>query len=179
MEVDSAGLNLDAVVALAPEQLEWADLILVMEKTHVSRLNRKFRPYLRGKRAVVLNIPDEYDYMDPALIRLLEGQCAPYLPGGKCTVIRLQAMLQGRPSGDLELLTNRVMEPLHRLTIKLHPPTSLYWETWILSPAWTGKKASGLSARRRSSCLVTEPRVSLTDFILANSVGPAAEVIAS
>ena len=32
VEVDSAGLNDDAVVPLSPEQIEWADLILVMEK---------------------------------------------------------------------------------------------------------------------------------------------------
>jgi predicted protein tyrosine phosphatase len=34
VEVDSAGLNHDAVVPLSPEQIEWADLILVMEKSH-------------------------------------------------------------------------------------------------------------------------------------------------
>jgi predicted protein tyrosine phosphatase len=28
----------------------------------------------------VLDIPDNYDYMDPELIRLLRLRCAPYLP---------------------------------------------------------------------------------------------------
>jgi predicted protein tyrosine phosphatase len=79
VEVDSAGLNNDAIVPLSAEQLEWADLIIVMEKAHRIRLNRKFRDRLRGKRVVVLNIPDNYDYMDPALISLLESRCEPYL----------------------------------------------------------------------------------------------------
>jgi predicted protein tyrosine phosphatase len=78
VEVDSAGLNNDAIVPLSAEQVEWADLIIVMEKAHRIRLNRKFRDRLRGKRVVVLNIPDNYDYMDPALISLLESRCEPY-----------------------------------------------------------------------------------------------------
>jgi len=80
VEVDSAGLNNDAEVPLSAEQVEWADLILVMEKAHRSRLNRKFGALLGGKKVVVLNIPDDYEYMDPALIPLLRQRCAPYIP---------------------------------------------------------------------------------------------------
>ena len=80
VEVDSAGLNNDAVVPLSEEQVEWADVILVMETAHRNRLNRKFKHALGGKRIVVLNIPDEYDYMDPALVSLLKVRCAPYIP---------------------------------------------------------------------------------------------------
>jgi predicted protein tyrosine phosphatase len=80
VEVDSAGLNNDAEVPLSEEQVECADLILVMENAHRSRLNRKFGKSLAGKRVVVLNIPDDYDYMDPALIDLLKQRCAPYIP---------------------------------------------------------------------------------------------------
>lgn len=80
VEVDSAGLNHDAEVPLSGEQVEWADLILVMEKVHRSRLNRQFGKALAGKRIAVLNIPDNYAYMDPALIHLLRQRCAPYIP---------------------------------------------------------------------------------------------------
>lgn len=79
VEVDSAGLNNDAEVPLTVEQVEWADVILVMEKAHRNRLNRKFKDSLAGKRVVVLNIPDDYDYMDPALVNLLKVRCAAYL----------------------------------------------------------------------------------------------------
>ena len=80
VETDSAGLNNDAEVPLSVEQIEWADLIIVMEKAHRTRLNRKFKSALAGKRIAVLNIPDDYDFMDPALIGLLKTRCAPYLP---------------------------------------------------------------------------------------------------
>ena len=80
VEADSAGLNHDAEVPLSEEQIEWADLILVMEKVHRTRLNRKFKSALAGKRIAVLNIPDNYPFMDPALITLLKTRCAPYLP---------------------------------------------------------------------------------------------------
>ena len=80
IEVDSAGLNNDAEVPLSAEQVQWADLILVMEKTHRDRLNRKFGRFLAGKRIAVLNIPDDYDYMEPALVALLQARCAAYLP---------------------------------------------------------------------------------------------------
>jgi predicted protein tyrosine phosphatase len=76
VEVDSAGLNHDATVPLSPEQIEWADLILVMEKSHRNRLGRKFQKYLSGKRVVILNVPDNYDYMDPQLVELIKSRCA-------------------------------------------------------------------------------------------------------
>ena len=81
LEVDSAGLSPDAVVRLGEEQIEWADVILVMEKVHRDRLNRTFRHCLAGKRIAVLNIADDYEFMDPRLIDLLHRRCAPYLPG--------------------------------------------------------------------------------------------------
>ena len=79
IEVDSAGLNNDAEVPLSDEQIEWADIIIVMENAHRNRLNRKFKHALAGKRVAVLNIPDEYDYMDEELIRILKSRCQPYL----------------------------------------------------------------------------------------------------
>jgi predicted protein tyrosine phosphatase len=80
IEVDSAGLNNDAEVPLCDEQIEWADIILVMGKGHRARLNRKFGHALAGKRIAVLNIPDDYEYMDAELVELLKTKCAQYLP---------------------------------------------------------------------------------------------------
>lgn len=79
IDVDSAGLNNDAVVPLSPEQVGWADLIFVMEKTHREKLNRKFRRLLKGQRVIVLGIPDNYAYMDPVLVDLLKTKVTPYL----------------------------------------------------------------------------------------------------
>ena len=87
VEVDSAGINNDAVVPLSAEQIEWADLIIVMETAHRIRLNRKFKSYLAGKRIAVLKggpgserTISQYEYMDPDLVSLLKIRCAPYLP---------------------------------------------------------------------------------------------------
>lgn len=80
VEVDSAGLNHDAEVPLSPEQVQWADLIFVMEKSQRNKLTERFRKYLAGKRVVVLNIPDDYDYMEPALVELIKRRCARFIP---------------------------------------------------------------------------------------------------
>ena len=79
IDVDSAGLNNDAIVPLSPEQVQWADLIFVMEKTHQEKLKRKFKRHLNGQRVIVLGIPDDYAYMDPALVELLKAKVTPYL----------------------------------------------------------------------------------------------------
>lgn len=79
IETDSAGVGADADVPLAPEQLDWAEIVFVMEKVHRSRLSAKFRRHLNGKRIVCLDIPDDYDYMQPELVRLLEKKVAPFL----------------------------------------------------------------------------------------------------
>jgi len=57
----------------------WADLIFVMEKKHKERLMEKFGSQARGKRIITLDIPDEYRYMDPALVEILETSVLPYL----------------------------------------------------------------------------------------------------
>jgi predicted protein tyrosine phosphatase len=79
VETDSAGLDNDAVVPLSPEQIEWADVIFVMERRHRARLGQKFRAHLRGKRVVCLNIPDDYAFMQPALIERLIAGAGRYL----------------------------------------------------------------------------------------------------
>ena len=79
IEVDSAGLNHDATVPLSPEQIEWADVILVMEKSHRDKLSKKFQKHLSGKRVVVLGIPDECDYLDPTLVELIKTRCGQYI----------------------------------------------------------------------------------------------------
>lgn len=80
IKVASAGINPDAEEVLSSELIEWADLILVMEKNHRSKLTRWFRSFLKNKHIVCLDIPDGYDYMDPALVRVLEKKVSPFLP---------------------------------------------------------------------------------------------------
>ena len=79
IETDSAGLSNGADVLLSSEQLEWADIIFVMEKAHRNKLNRRFRSSLHGKRVICLDIPDDYEFMDPMLVRLLENRAGRFL----------------------------------------------------------------------------------------------------
>jgi predicted protein tyrosine phosphatase len=79
LEVDSAGLDREAEVPLTSEAVEWADIIFVMEKAHRKKLAQNFQPWLKNKRVVCLDIPDEYDYMDPALVELLKRKVLPLL----------------------------------------------------------------------------------------------------
>lgn len=76
----SAGLSHDAETPLSPELLEWAELIFVMEKEHKAKLSARFREHLAGKRVVCLGIPDNYKFMEPALVKLLKGKVTPHLP---------------------------------------------------------------------------------------------------
>jgi predicted protein tyrosine phosphatase len=82
IEVASAGLDDDAVRTLTTELVAWADVIFVMEKAHRSKLSRNFKAHLKSQRVVCLNIPDDYDYMDPILVRLLKALVPRYLPKG-------------------------------------------------------------------------------------------------
>ena len=71
-DVQSAGLNKDAETPLTTELVEWADYIFVMEKSHRNKLQKKYRRFLNKQRVICLNIPDEYEYMDEGLIRILK-----------------------------------------------------------------------------------------------------------
>jgi predicted protein tyrosine phosphatase len=79
IETMSAGTNNDAETPLDGELVDWADLIFVMEKAHLNKLRGRFKARLGGKRVVCLDIPDDYDFMDPALVRLLEAKVPRYL----------------------------------------------------------------------------------------------------
>jgi predicted protein tyrosine phosphatase len=81
-EVASAGLSPDAETTVSPELLQWADVIFVMERAHRNKLSRTFRAHLGSKRIICLDIPDEFQYMDPALVRLLEAKVGPFFQRG-------------------------------------------------------------------------------------------------
>ena len=80
VEAASAGLNHDAVTPLSGDQIEWAQIIFVMEKAHRNKLQERFREMLRDKRVVVLDVPDLYDFMDPGLVELLRSKLRRYVP---------------------------------------------------------------------------------------------------
>jgi predicted protein tyrosine phosphatase len=57
-----------------------ADFIFVMERSHRSKLQKRFKAQLRAKRLVCLDIPDDFEFMDPELIHMLESRLSRFLP---------------------------------------------------------------------------------------------------
>ncbi len=70
-EVRSAGTENNARVKVTSGHIGWADLIFVMEKKHVRRLQERFGDLLSQKKIVCLNIPDDFQFMDDELIEIL------------------------------------------------------------------------------------------------------------
>lgn len=83
IEALSAGTSPDAANPVSADLIEWADLVFAMERVHKRRLQQRFGLILRATRVIVLGIPDNYKYMDPDLVRLLESAVRPYLAGRK------------------------------------------------------------------------------------------------
>jgi predicted protein tyrosine phosphatase len=79
IEVMSAGLDERCDNPLTSEDVEWADIIFVMEKAHRTKLSRQFKRVLKAAQVICLDIPDDYGFMDPALVRLLEIKVSPHL----------------------------------------------------------------------------------------------------
>ena len=79
IETDSAGTNRGAEVELCEEHILWADVIFAMEPEHIRRIRTKFRKLLRNQRLICLGIPDDYGFMDPALVSLLRKKVTPHL----------------------------------------------------------------------------------------------------
>jgi protein-tyrosine phosphatase len=77
--VKSAGTENNARVKVTEKLIGWADLIFVMEKRHKQRLQEKFDRILTIKKIVVLDIEDNYRFMDEELIETLKTSVSPYL----------------------------------------------------------------------------------------------------
>lgn len=77
--VRSAGTENSARIRINERILYWADIIFVMEKKHKLRLTEKYAELLEGKNIVILDIEDNYQYMDPELVAMLKEAVMPYI----------------------------------------------------------------------------------------------------
>jgi predicted protein tyrosine phosphatase len=68
----SAGTSPKAKRTVGPMDIRWADIIFVMESKHKNRLKAQFTRMLDHKPLHVLDIPDEYLFMDEDLITELK-----------------------------------------------------------------------------------------------------------
>ncbi len=77
--VKSAGVDLSARTRVHNELIAWADIIFVMEMWQRLILEKDFPKAIRGKRLICLDIPDEYQYMEPELVHLLKKALAQHI----------------------------------------------------------------------------------------------------
>ena len=82
-EVRSAGTQPEARIVITEGHIGWADIIFVMEKSHLNRLWLRFPEALAGKRVVALHIRDDYEFMHPDLLDELHAKLAPFIDFGE------------------------------------------------------------------------------------------------
>jgi predicted protein tyrosine phosphatase len=73
----SAGTSRKARRQVKLPDIQWADMICVMEEKHLSRLRADFRGEVKHKDIHVLDIPDDYQFMDPELVDLIRDTVEP------------------------------------------------------------------------------------------------------
>ncbi len=81
-EVRSAGTSPRARRRVSAADLRWAELIFVMEDKHEDRLRADFGALLVHKMVHVLDIPDEFQFMDPVLVEELRAAVEAILAEG-------------------------------------------------------------------------------------------------
>ena len=76
----SAGTQPQARVKVTAGLLGWADVIFVMERAHQRRLEERFPEAVADTPLICLHVPDDYQFMEPALVDELESKLAAHLP---------------------------------------------------------------------------------------------------
>lgn len=76
LEARCAGTDKNALYQINDELLMSAHYIFCMEKRHLKIISGM--PGFDRRKAVVLNIPDDYERFDPALVNLLIKRTAPF-----------------------------------------------------------------------------------------------------
>lgn len=101
IQVLSAGTNRGAEEPLTDELVEWADTIFAMERIHRAKLQSNYRAALKNTRIVVLDIPDEFEFMDPKLAQLLHSKMLKWMPNSLPQKKPRPARMEERPNGVL------------------------------------------------------------------------------
>lgn len=79
LSVRSVGTSRKANRTVTEQDIRWANIVVVMEHKHRDRLRASFPRAMQYKTSHVLDIPDDYAFMDPALVEQLEHVVPPLL----------------------------------------------------------------------------------------------------
>ena len=79
LDVRSAGVSPSSRQRINEKTLHWASLVLVMERKHAARIREQFSYMDELPPIESLQIPDEFVFMDPELIRLIREAVEPII----------------------------------------------------------------------------------------------------
>ena len=79
LDVRSAGTEGDALVQVNARMIEWADIIFAMDLLQVEALRRMFPAHPALERVVCLDIPDEFVFLQPTLVEMLNEKVPRHL----------------------------------------------------------------------------------------------------
>ncbi len=75
----SAGTSPNARRTISAKDIQWADEVFVMESKHRDRIKANFDRLTQFQKIHVLDIPDDFQYMDQELVDLLKDIVPTYL----------------------------------------------------------------------------------------------------
>lgn len=79
LDVRSAGTDEEALVRVNLRMLDWADQIFTMDPSQGQALEQMFPGHPALQRVVCLDIPDDFAFLAPDLVKLLEARVPPHL----------------------------------------------------------------------------------------------------
>ena len=80
LDVRSAGTAPDALARVNARMLEWADVIFIMDDQQRRSLKRRFGSHPALEHLICLDIPDDFAFMQPELVELLQERTKRHLP---------------------------------------------------------------------------------------------------
>lgn len=77
LDVRSAGTSTDAMVRVNARMLDWADVVFTMDAGQALALEEMFPHHPAVAQLVCLHIPDDFTFLQPELVALLEQRVTP------------------------------------------------------------------------------------------------------
>jgi protein-tyrosine phosphatase len=80
LQVKSAGTEPSARKRITEQDIRWAVLIFDMESKHKNRIKERFPNSFDNEKIIVMDIEDNYQFMDAELITELKTIVEQYIP---------------------------------------------------------------------------------------------------
>jgi len=87
LDVRSAGTSDDALVKVNARMLAWADIIFIMDGGQQLWLEDRYAGDPSLARLVKLDIADEYTFLDPILVALLQERANPHIEKARSALL--------------------------------------------------------------------------------------------